>query len=60
MTEELLPCPFCGEKAAAEDAYNVYGTEVYHFVRCQSCSSHSRLYQHRAEAITAWNTRHEK
>lgn len=52
MSEELKPCPFCGEPATPGFcAQN-------NFVRCTGCSCRTwSCYDTAAKAIAAWNTR---
>lgn len=55
VTAELLPCPFCGGPAKAdnEESEDVGG----YFVSCTECPV-SAWGDGRPEAITAWNARH--
>lgn len=55
VTAELLPCPFCGGPAKAdnEESEDVGG----YFVSCTKCPV-SAWGDGRPEAITAWNLRH--
>ena len=56
--KELKPCPFCGGKAEVNKAFHDY---IRYWVECLLCkaSAHNQMKQElKAEAITAWNTRH--
>lgn len=61
MTDQLLPCPFCGGEAKIlEGAPGLYSADntLYH-AKCQSCGScGASIYDHgRGGAIAAWNRR---
>lgn len=53
MSEEIKPCPFCGGEA-----------ELYRggikYVLCKECLATSCDFKTEAEAIEAWNARHER
>ena len=51
---ELKPCPFCGGEAR----YTNLGCCVY--IRCDACDFSMPTQRTEAEAIEAWNTRHER
>lgn len=51
---ELLPCPFCGEKARI-DRY-----EHFYRVLCTDCPASTEWLYSEQEAIDAWNTRVER
>ena len=60
-TDELLPCPFCGEKpytASWSESHDGLGREISQ-VRCDCGSSGPERYGHegRKPSIEAWNTR---
>ena len=64
MSEELKPCPFCGEKAEIE----TWTTSTTHIkyknyrVGCYKCGIHTdwmALNEGKASAIEAWNRRAE-
>lgn len=61
METKLLPCPFCGGEAIAEDLLGDY----WH-VYCQQCKAGTSIFNEsdlgntKEQAIEAWNTRHEK
>lgn len=51
---ELLPCPFCGGEAFMNCKHEfVWG-------QCRECGAEARTCRTEAEAIQAWNTRHER
>ncbi len=52
-TEELKPCPFCGEK---ENLIIHMGTGWQYFVICKKCNA-DRFAESKENAIKAWNTR---
>lgn len=51
MSDELKPCPFCGEEAEVRYQSNLYG------VRCKKCLATVAAFDTEAEAIEAWNQR---
>ncbi len=55
--EELLPCPFCGEKAKLHSTKGFNGKIVFAFVGCNHCESSTKRYSTEAGAIGAWNKR---
>jgi len=56
MSDELVPCPFCGGRAAAGRTYNDETTLFK--VQCMSCPAAMKGYdQSIADAIDAWNAR---
>jgi hypothetical protein len=64
MTDELLPCPFCGEEEP--DLYFVTGTDFCWKVKCRECGASrvdaslgkgSQDMRCRARAIEKWNRR---
>lgn len=59
MSDDLLPCPFCG--GAAECRPDEVGSGGQHvppyYAGCRKCGF-VFAYEEPAEAITAWNTRH--
>ena len=67
MTEELLPCPFCGGEAAAntmrtscKDIIRLNGQDEFYGVSCASCGANSRGIigsKTQKEANEKWNTR---
>lgn len=50
---ELKPCPFCGGEA------ELYSGGIK-YVLCKECLATSNDFKTEAEAIKAWNTRHER
>ena len=52
MENKLLPCPFCGGEAELDEYCGKYVV----FCKNASCSWRKT----KAEAIEAWNTRHER
>ena len=59
MTEEIMPCPFCGEKARALGCCRGYSVE------CENCGARTAVYHDglvtndkaRQLAVDAWNKR---
>lgn len=51
---ELKPCPFCGGEAKTVTDYYFWNT------RCANCGATGWQCCTEAEAIEAWNTRHER
>ena len=54
MSEELLPCSFCGGEGFM---YNVVPNYAWWACRCASCGVETSSYHTEAEAIEAWNRR---
>lgn len=54
MTENTLPCPFCG--AWNIGYYDVDGQDIHSF-QCLECFASSRTQRSRADALAAWNRR---
>ena len=59
LMSELLSCPFCGESA------DMYESKDYYRIGCDDPSCYGYLYnssvfQEKASAIKAWNTRVER
>ena len=59
MSDEttLLPCPFCGGKAAMEHVSQIWEPRERYWAACQSCHMSGKHYRTESEAIEAWNTR---
>ena len=53
MSETLLRCPFCGGEAGLLKGQ----CEIDNYVMCLECRSKTKLYNTKASAIKAWNTR---
>ena len=53
MSETLLRCPFCGGEAELLKGQ----CEIDNYVMCLECRSKTKLYNTKASAIKAWNTR---
>ena len=55
MTDELKPCPFCGEQEfiSVRNGMNA----VAAWVICNNCGCYGPTEDTKAEAITAWNRR---
>lgn len=54
---ELKPCPFCGGEA---ELYASPAKDGWNYVFCKKCQTAGDNYDTEAEAIEAWNTRHER
>jgi hypothetical protein len=61
--ENMLPCPLCGIKAEVYQISNRKNWGITHPENCPFGSDHNSFYpprySSRADAVTAWNTRHE-
>lgn len=53
---KLRRCPFCGEKAHAQAAYNEDGEEKQ-IIKCSKCGAQTEMYDELEEAVDAWNMR---
>lgn len=51
MSNQLLPCPFCGGDAQMAESDTVY------WVKCTQCESEGATNAYSAKAIAAWNRR---
>lgn len=57
--EQLMPCPFCGERAHIIQHVFITCGETYG-VKCDSCNAQGyQFYRTMGEAVAAWNTRKE-
>lgn len=57
---ELKPCPFCGGEAKIKARY-YRAIDIYDYSGvCQECNASMDVKDTEAEAIEAWNTRHER
>lgn len=54
MSEELLPCPFCGGEAVL---HHYYYKECAYWVQCDACRVSTLAYLDKEYVIRAWNTR---
>lgn len=53
MSEELKPCPFCGE-----NVWTIYaGCGEDHSVVCENCEAESPIAKSAEDAVKEWNTR---
>lgn len=61
MSEELKPCPFCGNKC--EHTPRVHKgfspLRLYSWVFCTNCSANGPIRLYAVDAIAAWNLRSE-
>ena len=58
MTEELLPCPFCGSTELLGDFYINRNLHESYAIFCTNCDATLRGYT-KSEVIDAWNSRAE-
>lgn len=58
MSEELLPCPFCGGEAEILEAIVEFiYKEIGIYAICKKCRASTQYYKTKEEALTAWNRR---
>ena len=62
MTDEMLveavaPCPFCGGDAASFVEHSKFPPGYCYGVECDKCDARTGEFDHKEEAITAWNRR---
>jgi Lar family restriction alleviation protein len=58
MTDELLPCPFCGNAGfVAELQDSDYAKHWYWYAGCTDCTADVRYFDDKGSAVNAWNTR---
>ena len=55
MSDELLPCPFCGAEANVSECQ---GRDDRFYIWCDGCCC-TVMYKSKQDAINAWNTRAE-
>ncbi len=55
MSEELKPCPFCGEQAF--DGIDGIAPDFLYHILCTNCNACQQDYKTEEEAIKAWNRR---
>lgn len=55
MTEELKPCPFCGEEARVEKLN--LGKQGLFRVICPNCLTATHLREEKNNAVAEWNAR---
>ena len=58
MSEELLPCPFCGSTELLGDFYINRNLHESYAIFCTNCDATLRGYT-KSEVIDAWNSRAE-
>ena len=57
LKDEIKKCPFCGSKADVKlYGYRSIGVCSY-CVQCVRCYAQSDTYEHRDDAVIAWNRR---
>lgn len=56
MTENLKPCPFCGNEARARAQHWDDGSHVW-WVECAACGAEGMRCDDGQHALDAWNTR---
>lgn len=54
--EQLMPCPFCGERAYIVQHHYITAGEAYG-VRCFCGAQSDQFFETMGEAVAAWNTR---
>jgi len=54
---DLLPCPFCGEKAYFKCHKSDYGLKTLYKVMCSNLNCAEKWMDSKDNAITYWNTR---
>ena len=56
---ELLPCPFCGGKAALQTISSFSRNRFFHYVACNdpSCDVGTAQYRKKTQAAVRWNRR---
>ena len=59
MTDELKPCPFCGNEARVRAQHWDDGSHVW-WVECAACEAEGMRCDDGQHAIDAWNTRAER
>lgn len=57
MTDELLPCPFCGGKANIEERIHKHFDEDRYFAVCISCACEGAWATTKSGAVRGWNSR---
>ena len=55
MTDNLLPCPFCG----STDVRACVDADDYRFVNCEHCGARGAKHNENRDAVEAWNDRIE-
>jgi Lar family restriction alleviation protein len=60
MTEQLKPCPFCGDAAWMKKHGGIFGGDIGYRVECEGrCHAMTCYWHTEAQAVDAWNTRAE-
>ena len=60
MTDELKPCPFCGNKYPAigyDSDMKALNRENCVTARCRQCGAETRKFPNASDAASSWNTR---
>ena len=57
MSEQLKPCPSCGNKKVV--IIEIERPSIKYAVWCTDCNAHSSYFVSREDAIKVWNTRAE-
>ena len=57
MSNELLPCPFCGGEAEICHVTQLWEPRDSYWAKCGDCHTSGKHHKTEAEAIQAWNTR---
>lgn len=59
MSEELKPCPFCGNEQIAIHHGSLYKQRIVpsYWCSCMDCNASTSVFMCKQEAIEAWNRR---
>ena len=57
MTDQLKPCPFCGEKKLLRRSNGRIGARIIYFIECEKCFGRAGWALVEGWAIRRWNRR---